>query len=358
MEKLLVINPGSTSTKIAVYHDAEQVFLNSVPHSTEQLKKFDGLAEQYGFRRDIVLQTLAEKGYKAEDFTCVVGRGGILPKIKGGPYRVNEDMVWQLRYAPILEHASNLGGLIAYEIAEPLGIPAYIYDAVGADEMPELNKITGWPDIEREGLGHNLNTRAIALRYAKERGRHYKDISVVVAHLGGGFTVNLHYKGVIVDVVNDDSSGFTPERAGALPMSAFVRKIFREGLDEKTIMKKLKTQGGLTAYLGSNDSLQIEEMIEKGDERAKLVYEAMIMNIARDIAGEFPIVNGDVEAILLTGGLARSDIIVDVLKKRLSFLNRPIMVYAGENEMQTLAEGGLRVLSGEETAKEYKRVDL
>lgn len=357
MERLLIINPGSTSTKIAVYEGENQVFLESISHSTEELKDFESITSQYDFRKGIVLKTLSENGYDVDSFTCVVGRGGLLPPIRSGAYEVNEDMVWQLRYAPVHEHASNLGGLIAYEIAKPLGIPAYIYDAVGVDEMPKLNKITGWPDIEKSGEGHNLNPRAMALRYAKEHGKRYDEISVVVAHLGGGVTVNLHYKGTIIDVINEEVGSFTPERAGTLPMAAFVKKIFREGLDEKTVIKKLKTQGGLTAHLRVNDSQKVEEMIANGDEHAKLVYEAMAMNIACNIAREFPIVNGDVEAILLTGGIAYSEMFTGMLKKRLSFLC-PVIVYPGENEMNSLAEGGLRVLRGEEAARVYKKVEI
>lgn len=356
MEKLLIINPGSTSTKIAVYEGEEQVFLESITHSTEDLKPFASIGDQYDFRKELVLKTLADRGYKAEDFACVVGRGGVLPPVQSGPYEVNEDMVWQMRYAPVLEHASNLGALIAYAIAHPVGKPAYIYDAVAVDEMPKMNKLSGWPDLERCGQGHNLNTRATAMKYAKEQGKRYEDISVVVAHLGGGFTVNLQHKGRIIDVINDETGSFTPERAGALPMAPFVKKIFRENLDEKTILKMLKNGGGLTAHLGTNDSRSVEKMVEAGDEHAKMVFEAMAMNVACNIAREFPIVNGQVEAILLTGGIAYSDRFVGMLRERLAYLC-PIYIYPGENEMLSLALGGLRVLHGEEQPHVFHKVE-
>ncbi len=357
MEKVLVLNPGSTSTKIAVYEGEQQVFLESISHSTEELKQFASVGDQYDFRKELVLKTLAEHGYQAEDFACVVGRGGVLPPLQAGAYEVNEDMVWQLRYAPVQEHASNLGGLIAYAIAHPIGKPAYIYDAVAVDEMPKMNKLTGIKGLERNGVGHNLNTRATAIRYAKEHGKRYDDISVVVAHLGGGFTVNLQYKGRIIDVLNDETGCFTPERAGALPMAPFVKKIFSEHMDEKSVKKMLKSQGGLTSHLGTNDSREVEKMVDSGDEYAKMVFEAMAMNVACNIAREFPVVNGDVEAILLTGGIAHSDRFTGLIKERLAYLNCPVIVYAGENEMQSLAMGALRVLHGEETPHVYHKIE-
>ena len=356
MEKVLVLNPGSTSTKIAVYEGEQQVFLESISHSTEELKQFASVGDQYEFRKELVLKVLGEKGYKAEDFACVVGRGGVLPPVKAGAYEVNEDMVWQLRYAPVQEHASNLGGLIAYAIANPIGIPAYIYDAVAVDELPKMNKLSGFADLERNGVGHNLNTRATAIKYAKEHGKKYEDISVVVAHLGGGFTVNLHHKGRIIDALNDETGCFTPERAGALPMAPFVHKIFAEHLDEKTVMKMLKSQGGLTSHLGTNDSREVEKMIDAGDEHAKMVFEAMAMNVSCNIAREFPIVNGNVEAILLTGGIAHSERFVGLIKERLAYLC-PIFVYPGENEMLSLAMGALRVLHGEERPHVFHKVE-
>ena len=355
MEKILVLNPGSTSTKIAVYEGEQQVFLESIPHSTEELKQFASVGDQYEFRKELVLKTLTENGYKAEDFACVVGRGGVLSPLQAGAYEVNEDMAWQLRYAPYQQHASNLGGVIAYAIANPVGKPAYIYDAVGVDEMPKMNKLSGIKGLERNANGHNLNTRATAIRYAKEHGKNYNDISVVVAHLGGGFTINLQYKGRIIDALNDETGCFTPERAGSLPMDPFVDKIFSENMDAKSVKKMLKSQGGLTSHLGTNDSRDVEKMIDNGDEYAKMVYEAMAMNVSCNIAREFPVVNGDVEAILLTGGIAFSDRFTGMIKERLAYLNCPVIIYAGENEMQSLAMGALRVLHGEETAHVYQK---
>jgi butyrate kinase len=225
------------------------------------------------------------------------------------------------------------------------------------DEMPPLLKITGFTELERRGTGHNLNARAVARRYAAEHGKEYKNCVLIVAHLGGGFSISLHHKGTIIDMVNDEDGSFTPERAGSLPVGPFVDMIFSEHHDKKSIMKKVKTQGGLVAHLGINNTIQVEEKIAAGDEHAKMVYEAMALNVAKNIAKEFPVVNGDVDAILLTGGIAASQMFTGMIKERLNYLSVQVAVYAGENEMESLALGGLRVLRGEETAKEFVKVE-
>jgi butyrate kinase len=357
MERLLIVNPGSTSTKIAVYEDERQVFLENIVHDTADLKKFSTIADQYDFRKNLILDVLEKHGFIRDSFSGIVARGGALPPLKAGAYEVNEDMVWQLRNAPDHEHASNLGALIAYEIARESEISAFIYDAVTVDEMPPLLKITGFPELEKRGTGHNLNARAVARRYAAEHGKEYRNCTLIAAHLGGGFSISLHHKGTIIDMINDEDGSFTPERAGSLPVAPFVDMIFSEHHDKKSIMKKVKTQGGLVAHLGINSTLQVEEKIAEGDEHAKMVYEAMALNVAKNIAKEFPVVNGDVDVILLTGGIAASQMFTGMIKERLSYLAVPVIVYAGENEMESLALGGLRVLRGEETAREFIKVE-
>ena len=356
MQKLLIINPGSTSTKIAVYEDERRALLENISHATEDLKKFAAVADQYEFRKKLILDFLEKNNFPMSSFTAIVARGGALPPIKAGAYRVNEDMVWQLKNAPDHEHAANLAAIIAYEISLENGIPAFIYDGITVDEIPPLLKITGFPELERRGTGHNLNARAIARRYAKEHGKDYKDCTVVVAHMGGGFSVSLHHKGTIIDMINDEDGSFTPERAGSLPVAPFVSLIFAEHHSEKSIMKKVKAQGGLVAHLGVNDTRIVEEKIAAGDEHAKMVYEAMALNLSRNIAKEFPVVRGQVDAVLLTGGVARSDMFTGFIRERLSYLAVPIFIYAGEDEMESLALGGLRVLRGEETARDFQRV--
>lgn len=356
MEKILVMNPGSTSTKIAVYQDETPLFVESIEHSQEELKPFESIIDQYGMRKDLILATMEKNGVKKEDLTAIVSRGGLLPPIEAGAYEVNDDMVWQLTYAPQNEHASNLGAVIAHAISEELGIPSYIYDAVTVDELEPLAKVTGLPEVKRKGMGHNLNMRAAAMKYAKEQGRSYNDISVIVAHLGGGITLSLHHKGRIVDMISDDEGPFSPERAGGLPAFQVIDLTSRAGMDKKTMMKKVKSQGGLMGYFGVNDTRIVEQKMKDGDAQAALVYNAMILNVARNIAKLAVYVDGKVDNIILTGGIAYSDYFTSEVAKRVEFI-APVIVYAGENEMESLALGALRVQRGEEKAKTFVKVE-
>lgn len=356
MEKLLIINPGSTSTKIAVYDGEEQLFVESISHSADELAKYDALVDQFEFRKDLVIETMSNHGVSVEDLTAIVARGGLLPPVEAGAYEVDEDMVWQLRYAPAHEHASNLGALIAYAISSKAGIPSYIYDGVTVDEMLPILKMTGLPQMKRKGMGHNLNMRAAAMRYAKENNKAYKDCSLIVVHLGGGISVSLHNDGKVADIINDEDGPFSPERAGSLPLFQVIDMMTDDGVDKKTAMKIVKTKGGLVAHLGTNDTREVEKMIASGDEHAKFVYEAMALNVARNVAKEAPVVNGKVEAIILTGGIAYSELFTSMVKERVEWI-APVVVYAGENEMQSLALGGLRVLRGEEEAKKFVKVE-
>lgn len=355
MEKLLIINPGSTSTKIAVYDGDSPLFVESIPHSAEDLAKFDALVDQFEFRKDLVVETMNKHGVSVDDLTAIVARGGLLPPIEAGAYEVNEDMVWQLRYAPQHEHASNLGALIAYAISSKENIPAYIYDGVTVDEMMPILKVTGLPSMTRKGMGHNLNMRAAAMKYAKEHGKAYKDCTLIVVHLGGGISVSLHHDGKVADIINDEDGPFAPERAGSLPLFQVIDMMSSGKYDHKSAMKLVKSQGGLVAHLGTNDTRDVQRMIDEGDEHAKFIYEAMAMNVARNIAKEAPVVNGKVEAIVLTGGIAYSETFTKMVKERVEFI-APVVIYPGENEMESLALGGLRVLRGEEKAKTFVKV--
>lgn len=356
MKKLLIINPGSTSTKIAVYEDEKPLFVESISHSAEVIAKYDALVDQFEFRKDLVIETMQSHGISVVELTAIVARGGLLPPIDAGAYEVNEDMVWQLRYAPEHEHASNLGALIAYAISREAHIPAYIYDGVTVDEMLPICKVTGFPEMERKGMGHNLNMRAAAMRFAKENDKNYSDISVVVVHLGGGITVSLHSGGRVADIINDEEGPFSPERAGGLPVFQVIEMMSAGEYDHKSAMKHVKSKGGIVAHLGTNDTRDVQKMIDAGDEHAKFIYEAMALNVAKNIAKEFPVVNGKVEAIILTGGIAYSENFTGMIKERVEFL-APVVIYPGENEMDSLAYGGLRILCGEEKAKNFiKRV--
>lgn len=356
MEKILVLNPGSTSTKIAVFDGETPLFVESLTHSAEELAPFDRVVEQYDFRRQLVLDCLLRHNFDVCDLSAVVSRGGLLAPIHAGAYAVNEDMVWQLQYKPQNEHASNVGAMIAHAISQELHIPAYIYDGITVDELTDINRITGLPEMHRKGIGHTLNTRAAAMRYACGQGKPYKDVTIIVAHLGGGITVNLHHNGRIEDCVNDEEGPFSPERAGGLPMFDVIHACFGEGQSDKGMMKLVKSRGGLLAHIGTTDCREVEQRIENGDVHAKLIYDAMALNVAKYIAKLAPGVCGKVDAILLTGGITYSDYIDEEIRRRVSFI-APVTVYPGEDEMQSLALGCLRVLRGEETAQTYVKTE-
>lgn len=354
MERLLILNPGSTSTKIAVYEAEQPLFTESIVHTPEELAPFDRVADQYEFRKALVMDCLTKHGVALNSLTAVVSRGGLLTPIEAGAYEVNDDMIWQLQNRPQNEHASNVGAVIARAIGEEVHIPAYIYDGITVDEMLPINRLTGLPAMRRKGMGHNLNTRAAALRYAGEQGRRYQDVTVIVAHLGGGISVNLHHNGKIEDFINDEEGPFSPERAGGLPMFDVIKLCFSGEYDYKSMMKLVKNRGGLMAHLGTTDSREVERKIAGGDEHAKLIYDAMALNVAKNIGKLAPGVCGKLDAILLTGGIAYSAYFTQAVRERVSFL-APVVVYAGEDEMKSLALGGLRVLRGQEKAKTFVR---
>lgn len=354
MEKLLIINPGSTSTKIAVYNGETPLFVENIAHSAEEISRYDNIADQYEFRRDLILKTMGRHNIAVRDLAAIVSRGGLLPPIEAGAYEINDDMVWQLRNAPANEHASNLGAIIAHAIADDAGIAAYIYDGVTVDEMLPVARITGFPCMKRRSMGHHLNMRAAAMRYAKEQNRAYRDISVIVVHMGGGITASLHCYGKIIDMINDEEGPFSPERAGGLPIFQLVKMATAGEYDCAELMKIVKGKSGLVAYFGTNDTREVEKAALAGDSKAKLVYDAMALNIAKAIGEEAAVAGGRVDAVLLTGGIAHSDYLTNLIKEHTEFI-APVVVYPGENEMESLALGGLRVLRGHEKAKVFQR---
>jgi len=351
--KILAINPGSTSTKIAIYEDERELFTTSLEHSPEEIEKYDSIQDQFEMRRDAVLNFLEEKGFDIRELAAVVGRGGMLPPVKTGAYEVNELMLKTLRERPYMEHASNLGAPIAYEIAKAAGVKAYIYDSVRADEMTDIARISGMPDIPRMSTSHVLNTRAVAMKVAKKYGKRYDEMNFVVAHLGGGISLNVHEKGRIVDIVSDDEGAFSPEGSGRVPCRLLIELCYSGKYDKKAMLKKLRGNGGLKAYLGTTDARKVERMIEAGNEKARLVYEALAYQVAKNIGELATVVAGKVDAIILTGGLAHSKMLTSWIKKRVEFI-APVEIVAGENEMESLAYGILRVLRGEEEARIYK----
>ncbi|WP_449185966.1 butyrate kinase [Zhurongbacter thermophilus] len=353
--KILVINPGSTSTKVALFEDEKKLWQETVRHDPAEIQKFDRIADQYEFRKNTILRLLEEKGVSLQEIDAFVGRGGLLKPMEGGTYRVNEKMLDDLRNRPMGEHASNLGALIAYELAQEAGgKPAFIVDPVVVDEMVDIARPTGWPEFQRKSIFHALNQRAIARKWAREQGKDYKDVNVVVAHMGGGISIGAHKQGRVIDVNNalDGEGPMSPERSGTLPVYSLAKLCFEGKYDKKTMLKKIKGQGGWVAHLGTSNAIEIEKDVEAGDEKAQLVVGATAYQVAKWIGHMAAALEGKVDAILLTGGLAYFKWFVDKIKEHAEWI-APIYVYPGEMEMEALALGALRVLKGEEEAKEY-----
>lgn len=349
---ILSINPGSTSTKIAVYEDEREVYCETIDHPDSEIAAFDAITDQFGYRRDLIQNKLGEAGYDLSKFAAVVGRGGLLPPVHAGGYLVNQTMKNRLTDGSLLPHASNLGALIADALAAPLGIPAYIYDSVASDELNDIARITGVPEIIRQSFTHVLNTKAMARKVAAKAGKRYEEMNFVVAHIGGGVSVNAHEKGRIVDVITDDGGPFSPERAGSIPLSYIVEMCYSGKYDKKTLSKKLRGMGGLKAHLGTSDCREVEKRIAEGDQKAKAVYEAMAYQISKGIGEMSPVLKGDIDAIILTGGAANSKMLTSLIADRVKFI-APVEVVPGENEMESLSYGALRILKGEETPREY-----
>ena len=351
--RILVINPGSTSTKVAVFDDETPLFVSSLCHPAGELARFARVSDQYGMRRDAVLSFLEEKGIPLASLSAVVGRGGILRPLASGTYLVNERMLGDLRRPDNLDHASNLGAQIAAELAAAAGAPAFIVDPVAVDELDDVARITGLPEISRSSLSHALNIKATARRAAADLGARYEELNLIVAHLGGGISVTAHRRGRMVDVNNAADAGpFAPERTGTLPLNPFIDLCFSGRYSADQLKRLVLGGGGLVAHFGTNSTQEIERLIANGNERARLVYEAMAYNIAKEIGAMATVLKGTVDAIVLTGGVARSEMLVGWVRERVEFIAR-VVVYPGEDEMLALAQGALRVLSGEEEAKEY-----
>lgn len=348
--KILAINPGSTSTKIALYEDKTLLFKESLEHSNEELSKFASIGEQFSMRKESILNVLTQNGYKVEDLSAVVGRGGLLPPVKSGAYEVNELMVDVLKNRPVVEHASNLGGIIAHDIAKSVNIPAYIYDSVAVDELQDVARITGLKEIVRGSQSHCLNMRAAAIKTAEEMGKTYPEINAVVAHLGGGISLSAHKHGRMLEIVSDDEGPFSPERSGRLPIKNFIKLCAK--YDAKELGKMVRGSGGLVSLLGTNSALDVQKMIDDGDEYAKLVYEAMAYQIAKSIGELSVVLDGEVDAIVITGGIAYSKFITEYITKKVKFI-APVKILPGENELESLAFGAYRVLVGEEEARVF-----
>ncbi|MCR4962778.1 MAG: butyrate kinase [Firmicutes bacterium] len=351
-DKLLIVNPGSASTKIALYTRQGPLWQEEILHDRQTLNGLTSIEEQLPLRLQVVEAVLQDKALNRQELAGTVGRGGALPHARAGAYEVDQKILTALARYPVTPHASNLGAALAYAVAHPLGIPAYIYDPVTVDEMIDVVRITGLREIRRRGQGHNLNMRATALRYCRERQLDYRQTDLIVAHLGSGITLSLHSQGRIVDMITDSEGPFSPERAGALPTYPLL-DIIRERPERlPALQKRLRQQGGLADLLGETDLRRVEERMAAGDREASTVYQAMALAVAKSIAALAVVVNGRIDSILLTGGMAKSAQFCRCVAQRVSFI-APVTVMPGENEMQALAQGGWRVIDGLEKTNPY-----
>ena len=352
---VLAINPGSTSTKIAVFKNTTPVFLKTIRHSTEELQVFDKLIDQYAFRKEIILNELKEAETPFNDIKAVVGRGGLVRPIPSGVYTINEKMKHDLRNSPMGEHASNLGGLIADDIASSLpDARAFIADPVVVDELSDIARLSGHPLLNRVSIFHALNQKAIAREHCKSINQHYEDLNLIVVHLGGGISVGAHCKGKVIDVNQalDGDGPYSPERSGTLPVGQLVKLCFSGKYTQKEVMQMIKGNGGMAAYTGSNNAYEIEMKAIDGDPQCKLVFEGMAYQVAKEIGAMATVLKGDVSSILITGGIANSRYFVNMISERV-YKIAPVHVYPGEDEMRALAMNGLMVIRGETEALEY-----
>ncbi|MBO7333683.1 MAG: butyrate kinase [Lachnospiraceae bacterium] len=350
----LIINPGSTSTKIGVFEDETLLFEETLRHTTEEIAQYGSIFEQKDFRKEVILNILKEKDFDLKKLNFIVGRGGMLKPIPGGTYKVSNALLNDLIVGKQGQHASNLGGILAKEIGDSLGIPSYIVDPVVVDELEDIARLSGVPELPRRSVFHALNQKAVAKRYAKEIGKKYEDLNLIVVHMGGGVSVGAHKGGKVVDVFNalDGEGAFSPERAGAVPPGDLVKLCFSGKYDEKTIYKKLVGNGGFNAYLGTNDARIVEAKAKEGDPTAQAVFSAFHYQVAKDIGAMSTVLGGKVDQIILTGGIAYGKTTCDAIKAKVGWI-APITVYPGEDELLALCQGGLRVTLGEEKAMEY-----
>ena len=354
MSYMLVINPGSTSTKIAIYDNKTEVLNQTIRHDSEEIEKFENVIDQYEFRIETIEKILASKNISIDKFDVVVGRGGLLKPIEGGAWIVNETMLDDLRKAERGEHASNLGAVIAQNIAKKGGVKAYIVDPVVVDQMEDVARISGIPEIERTSVFHALNQKASARKLADQLGEKYEDINLLVTHMGGGVTVGAHKKGRVIDVTNGvyGEGPFTPERSGALPPEQVIQMCFSGKYSQPEMIKKVHGKGGMAAYLGTADCKAAEEEAQKGNEKFKLILEAMAYQIAKEIGSMAVVLDGDIDGIILTGGLAFDKHLMARINKKIEFLG-PVHIIPGENEMEALRDGVLMALDGKMPLHEY-----
>lgn len=350
---ILAVNPGGTSTKVALFRGTSLVMNKNIDHKAEEMKGFVTVYDQYPYRLQMIWDTMLEEKVEINQIDAVVGRGGLLKPILSGVYMVNQAMLEDMKNAILGEHASNLGAIIADEIGRKLNIPAYIVDPVAVDEMEEAFRISGLPEIPRVSYFHALNHKAVAKKVAAQLNKKYEEMTCVIAHMGSGVSVGTHKNGRVIDV-NDgkDEGPFAIDRCGGLPTYQLINLCFSGRYTKKELIKKVMGEGGIFAYLGTKDMREAEKMCRAGNQEAQLVLEAFVIQIAKQIAGAAAVVDGALDCIVFTGGIAHSEYITGMLKQKVGFI-APIIIVPGEDEMSAMAEGVLRVLNSEEAAKNY-----
>ncbi len=353
-ENLLVINPGSTSTKVAVFRKGQNIVQKNLSHSTEELSKYEKITDQFEYRQQMILEWLKEENIEVSSLAAVVGRGGLLKPMPSGTYKVTDAMIEDLKIGVQGEHASNLGGIIAKGIADAEGIPSFIVDPVAVDEFEDIARISGLPELPRKSLVHALNVRAVGRRAAKDMGKDLTEVNLIMAHLGGGISIAPLKMGKIVDVNNANDGGpFSPERAGTIPVGGLIKLCYSGKYTQAELKKMVVGKAGLVGYLSTNDARDVIKMIENGDQNAELIFDAMAYQVAKEIGAMAAVLAGKVDAIVLTGGIAYSNLLCEKISRRVQFI-APVKVYAGEDEMLALAEGADRILNNEEQAKIYE----
>jgi butyrate kinase len=352
--KILSINPGATSTRVALYADETPLKVEVIRHSPRDLSSFESTLDQLEYRKKLVLKFLEQNKVRLIELSAVVGRGGPFKPLESGTYLVNDKMLSDIREGNVqADHPSNLGALIAHEIVKGIDVPAFIVDPVSVDEFIPEARISGLPQIERKSLSHALNQKMVARKAAKEQGKRYEQVNLIIVHLGSGISVSSHLKGRMIDVNNANDMGpFSPQRVGALPVTGLAKLCFSGEYTQKEMIQLLTKKGGLLSHLGTDKVEEVERRIDDGDHKAKLVYDAMVYQIAKEIGAMATTLDGDVDGIVLTGGIANSKRLTDSIARKVRFI-APVLVFPGEDEMEALTLGALSVISGEEEAKEY-----
>ena len=353
--RILAINPGSTSTKISLFENDENVMTQSITHSEAELHDFQHIQDQEKFRVKVIEKFLNDHDIDLDSLDGIVGRGGLLKPIPGGTYKVNEQMLDEVKSAKYGEHASNLGAIIASDLAKPHNLPVFIVDPVVVDELAPIARFSGLPELPRKSIFHALNQKAAARRAAKEIGKNYTDLNLIVVHLGGGISVGAHEKGRIIDVNNalNGDGPFSPERAGGVPAAQLIDLCYSGKYTIKEIKRRLVGKGGMVAYIGINDMRKVQDLVEAGDVEATRHYEAMAYQVSKHVGQCATVLKGKVDAIVVSGGMAYDPIFTGWIKERTEWIAKAI-IYPGEEGMKALALGALRVLSGEEEAKQYE----